>query len=379
MGYFCNGDRSGSLFISCGEVSGDHYSSLLIQAMRRRGFEGEIWGMMGPQGRSAGGNPQWDCSSLSLMGISEVLGSVPRLWALKGQIAEEVIRNSPQGVVVVDSPDFHIPLLRTLRKKGYTGRVFYIAPPTVWAWRQGRVRALAEYCDACFPLFDFERDFLEGHGVPCRWFGHPLSGETRKTIPADLGHGDGPKVVAMLPGSRRGEVRRLLPQMLVAADVIRGRGFRPVFSVAQGLDPETVSFIRDHCEPYEIYQGRGTELMAASEVVIGASGTAAVEALILEKFMIVLYKASLSSWLVYKTFVRTPWISIPNILAGTLIYPELLQSDATAVKILENFDLYMGDPRRRGEVDEMIKKTSLSLNGGDAAAGWAGAILEAVS
>jgi lipid-A-disaccharide synthase len=286
---------------------------------------------------------------------------------------------SPRGVVVIDSPDFHIPLVRTLRKKGYQGRVFYIAPPTVWAWRQGRVKALAEYCDICLPLFDFERAFLEGHGVPCRWYGHPLSGATRETVPADLGQRDGRKVVAMLPGSRSGEVRRLLPQMLIASEGIDRRGFRPVFSVAPGLDPETASFLRGNCEPWETYEGRGTELMAASEMVIGASGTAAVEALILEKFMIVLYKASFSSWLVYKAFVRSPLISIPNILAGGVIYPELLQSDVSAGKILGHFDLYMGSSQQRRTVDESIRATASVLNGGDAPAGWGAAIMEAIS
>lgn len=379
MEHFGNGDSSGSLFVSCGEVSGDRYSGLLVHALKDMGFEGEIWGMMGPQGSSAGGNPQWDCSSLSLMGITEVLGAVPRLWALKGKIADEVIRRSPLGVVVIDSPDFHIPLLRTLRKRGYSGRIFYIAPPTVWAWRRGRARPLAACCDICFPLFDFERAFLEEHGVSCRWYGHPLSCETRNTIPADLGHGDGRKVIALLPGSRRSEVHRLLPMMLRAAKGISDRGFRPVFSVAPGLDGETASFIRGNCDPEEIYEGKGTELMAASEMVIGASGTAAVEALILEKYMVVLYSASFSSWLVYKTFVRTPFISIPNILAGRPLFPELLQSDVSPGKILEKFDLYMGNSDQREALEARIREVASSLNGGNAAAGWAGAIMEALS
>ncbi len=132
MEYFGNGDSSGSLFVSCGEVSGDRYSSLLIHALRSRGFDGEIWGMMGSQGVLAGGWAQWDSGSLSLMGISEVLGAIPRLWALKERIADEVIGRSPRGVVVIDSPDFHIPLVRTLQEEGYQGRVFYMPLNRVW-------------------------------------------------------------------------------------------------------------------------------------------------------------------------------------------------------------------------------------------------------
>ncbi len=375
MGYGRDGRGPRSLFVSCGEVSGDQYSKILIEALRAAGFQGNIWGMLGPRGTSAGGKAAWDSGSLSLMGVSEVLGAVPRLIGLKGEITEEVLERSPAGVVVIDSPDFHLPLLKALRKKGYRGKVFYLAPPAVWAWRPGRVSLLASLCDLCFPLFDFERDLLESRGVPCRWFGHPLRGALKSVVGAGLGSPKG-KIVALLPGSRRSEVSKLLPILLGTAQGLAERGFRPCFSVAPGLGDETATLIRDECRQWCIYEGPGAKLMAASELVIGASGTAAVESLILGKFMIVLYRASLSSWLAYKAFVRTKWVSIPNILAGEDLYPELLQFQATPGRVLRHFDDYVGDPTLRRKIDGMMMTAARSLDGGDAPRGWARSILE---
>ena len=377
MGYGRDGRGPRSLFVSCGEVSGDQYSKILIEALRAAGFEGNIWGMLGPRGTSAGGKAAWDSGSLSLMGVSEVLGAVPRLIGLKGEITEEILERSPAGVVVIDSPDFHLPLLKALRKKGYRGKVFYIAPPAVWAWRSGRVSLLAELCDLCFPLFDFERIFLEGHGVPCRWFGHPLSGILRDMAPAEVGSPK-EKTVALLPGSRKSEVSNLLPVLLETAEGLAGRGYRPVFSTAPGLRVETAAMIRDRCRQWDVYDGPGTALMAASGLVIGSSGTAAVEALILGRYMIVLYRASFSSWLAYKAFVRTKWVSIPNILAGEDLYPELLQYEATPEKILRRLDEFLGDPTYRERIDSMMKTAAASLGSDGAAQGWARSILEAL-
>jgi len=377
MGHGRDGRGPRSLFVSCGEVSGDQYARMLIQALRAAGFQGDIWGMLGPRGASAGGKAAWDSGSLSLMGVYEVLGAVPRLIRLKGEISGAVLERSPAGVVVIDSPDFHLPLLKTLRKKGYRGKIFYLAPPTVWAWRPGRASLLASLCDLCFPLFGFERGFLESRGVPCRWFGHPLLDTLKCIVPADVG-APKEKIVALLPGSRRSEVSKLLPILRETAQGLAGRGFRPYFSVAPGLGDDTETLIRDECRQWGIYEGPGAELMAASELVIGASGTAAVESLVLGKFMIVLYRASLSSWLAYKAFVRTKRISIPNILAGEDLYPELLQYEATAEKVLQLFDEYLGDPTRGVRIGSMMRAAAASLGSDGAARGWAKSILEAL-
>lgn len=376
MGYSGNRDRSGSLFIGCGEASGDHYASLLTGALRSAGFGGDIWGVLGPLGRAAGGNALWNSDSLSLMGVSEVIEAIPRLIRLKNDIADEIVRRAPSGVVVIDSPDFNIPLLRRLKKKGYGGRIFYLAPPTVWAWRQGRAGTLRDLCDVCFPLFAFERDFLESRGVGCRWFGHPLVREMQDIRPPGIEKQGGKKIAALLPGSRRSETRSLLPVLLEVAEGISGLGLMPVFSAAQGLESEAASELGRACEGWDIFEGPGAELMSASEIVIGSSGTAAVEALILRKHMIVLYRASWISWLAYRLFVKTPWISIPNILAGEEIFPELLQSDATSSRILREAERYLSGPWEKERTRSLMEKAVRMLGDGDVPGGWADSILE---
>ena len=292
MGHFGHRDNQGSLFIGCGEASGDQYASLLINALRTGGFGGEVWGMLGDQGISAGGKALWSSSNLSLMGISEVFSAIPRLVRLKNEIAAEIADRRPAAVIVIDSPDFNIPLIRTLRNRGYRGRIFYLAPPTVWAWRQGRTAQLAKYCDLCFPLFDFERQFLESRGVPCRWSGHPLVSELKGTTPPATFSDYKKKIIAMFPGSRRSEVRGLTPVLLEAARGFEERGFTPVFSIAPGLDPSVASELEAACADWMTFKGPGPELISSSEAVVGASGTAAVEALIVRKLMSVINRAS---------------------------------------------------------------------------------------
>ncbi len=376
MGHSRNRYISDSLFIGCGEASGDHYASLLTGALRSSGFSADIWGMMGDQCVSSGGRAVWSSSSLSLIGVSEVLGALPRLIRLRNEIADEILKREPSGVVVIDSPDFNIPLLKRLKKLGYRGKMFYLAPPTVWAWRQGRADALAELCDMCFPLFGFEKDFLETRGVKCRWFGHPLLNGIRRLSPAKLDDIGGRKVVALLPGSRRSEIRTLLPVLLETAQGVADRGLLPVFSIAPGLDAEVSADLKAACSDWRVFEGPGAELMAGSEMVIGASGTAAVEALILRKFMIVLYRVSLSSWITCKLFVKTPWISIPNILAKGSVYPELLQGDASPGKILRQLDNYIGKTEEKIRIEVLLDRAALELGEGNAPEGWARSIME---
>lgn len=376
MGHSGNRDISDSLFIGCGEASGDHYASLLTDALRSRGFSAGIWGMLGDQGVSSGGRAVWKSSALSLIGVSEALGALPRLIRLRNEMADEILRRGPAGVVVIDSPDFNIPLLKRLKKLGYRGKMFYLAPPTVWAWRQGRAEVLAKLCDMCFPLFGFERDFLETRGVKCRWFGHPLLSGTRRLSLAKLDDIGGRKVVALLPGSRRSEIRALLPVLLETAQGVADRGLLPVFSIAPGLDAEISLDLKAACSDWRVFEGPGAELMAGSEMVIGASGTAAVEALILRKFMIVLYRVSWSSWVTFKLFVKTPWISIPNILAKGPVYPELLQADASPLEILRQLDSYIGKPDEKIRIKALLDRAAVDLGEENAPDGWARTIME---
>jgi len=369
-----------SIFLSCGEASGDYYVAKLAARLRQKGFSGKMWGLVGPQSEASGVEKTWSMGELQLMGIGEVLSSIPRLFSLKKQIENRIIQEAPRAVVVVDSPDFHLRLLEGLRSKGYGGKVVYLCPPTVWAWRSWRVKELRKLCDLCLPLFGFEHQFLSERGVKSLWVGHPFLDEfdlNSRFFPSfDPEKKD--KVIGLLPGSRPSEVNKIFPVLLEVAHKLELEGFVPVFSIAPNLSEEMKDYVRSRSRPFEAYSGPGAELIERSDAVVGASGTVAVEALLRKRFMVVLYKASWSSWLAYKIFVKTPWISIPNILAGKMVFPELLQKNATASAVLEHLLPYLKDSAYRGKVHEFMDRACDKLGRPGALDLWAEEVLKGV-
>lgn len=229
-----------SIFISSGEASGDHYTANLAKRLRAGGYSGDIWGMGGVESREAGIRVEWHGERLQLLGLTEVISAIPSILALRNEMVERILTESPEAVIVCDSPDYHMRLISKLRSRGYRGRIFYISPPSVWAWRSGRANDLRRNVDECLPLFKFEHEYLLSRGCISHWRGYPLAEEFRRLAaePSPLdGSFDRERLVAFLPGSRRSEVTALLPMMREAAAVLAERGWQPVFSVAPGLNP----------------------------------------------------------------------------------------------------------------------------------------------
>lgn len=367
-----------SIFLSCGETSGDQYASALAKALREEGYSGPIRGMAGPESAASGVEIEWSMDELRLMGVTEVLGAIPRLFRLKREITDKILAGRPAAVVVIDSPDFHLPLLASLRKGGYKGKILYLCPPTVWAWRPSRTEKLKRLCDLCLPLFRFEHEFLSSRGVKSRWIGHPLKDRLENFTPQkELKERlFGKSVVGLLPGSRPGEIRRLLHPLLEAGRRLMDEGYYPLVSLAPFLPEKTRLFVRGAARDFEIFEGPGANVLAVSHAVAGASGTAAVEALMLRTFMVVLYKASFSSWLAYRLFVRTPWISMPNILAEEELFPEFLQKEATAENIYRGLKGYLEDAGRRSRTKALMDQAASELGEKGAVRDWARAVLE---
>lgn len=329
------------VFFSCGEVSGDGYAAGVAAALRRRGVIEPFFGMGGPLAAGGGAEVVRDSRSLHLMGIADVLPAIPRLLRLKNDLVRLVLHRRPRAVLLIDSPDFHLPLAAGLRKSGWRGPIVYAVPPTVWAWRAGRVKNLRRDIDLCLPLFGFEHDYLLRSGVNSAWKGHPFVDDFPVPFPGETV----PKLIALLPGSRRSEVFRLLPPLKECASLLEERGYRPVFSVAPGMPEDLRTRLREELKGHETWEGQGRDLMASSAAVAGASGTAAVEAMMLGKFMAVLYKGGFLSWLVWKTMIHTPFISIPNLLAGEELFPEFLQEEATGRNAFSALTGFLEDER----------------------------------
>ena len=207
--------------------------------LRERGYSGDIWGMGGVESRNAGVRAEWNGERLQLLGLTEVFSAIPSILALRREMVERIIERAPEAVVVCDSPDYHMRLIAKLRARGYRGRIFYLSPPTVWAWRSGRANDLRRDVDECLPLFKFEHDYLLSRGCASAWRGHPLLEEyNHRAETPDLGVDYEPgKLVAFLPGSRGSEIKSLLPIMEEAASALGSMGWQPVFSVAPGLNP----------------------------------------------------------------------------------------------------------------------------------------------
>ena len=374
-----------SIFLSSGEASGDHYTANVALALRNAGYAGEIWGMGGGESRAAGVDVQWDGEKLQLLGLAEVVSSIPSIWAMGRDIVRRVLKARPDCVVVADSPDFHMRLISWLRREGYDGRIFYISPPSVWAWRSGRAEDLRRNVDECLPLFRFEHEYLLSRGCRSYWKGYPMleefSAETiLRDLPPELAADE--KLVAVLPGSRKSEIKYLLPVFEQCAAALAARGWHPVFSVAPGLNGEARESLlaRFKESGADYYEGPGRELLAAAACAIGASGTVTVESLLLDRYMVVAYRLNALSALVGRFVIKTRRFAMANILAGTDMFPELIQGRATADNILKyTFAWLEGGEEHRAAVRKMMEDTRLTLGETGVYQAWAQRVKEAAA
>ena len=372
-----------SIFMSASEASGDHYIALLTKTLREVGYNDDIWGMGGAEARKSGVRTLWDGEKLQLMGFTEVLHAIPEIFKLRDEMINQIIKSETKVVVVVDSPDFHLRVILKLRKKGYKGKIFYISPPTVWAWRSGRAKDLRKHVDLCLPLYEFEHRYLLSRGCHSYWSGAPLLEEfaednlNKKNIPSELL--DDPKLIAIFPGSRSGELNKHMPVLEEVADELTARGWNPVFSIAPGLNEEVKKKIKADLQlkRRDYYEGPGRHLIATAKCLIGASGTTTVESLILNCYMVVTYKVNMLSALIVRIMVRTKYFAMTNILAGYELFPELTQNRATAKNILKKAtDWLDGEKEMKEKIYKEMEKTRLKLGKTGVYKSWANKILE---
>ncbi|MBQ7170188.1 MAG: lipid-A-disaccharide synthase [Synergistaceae bacterium] len=368
-----------NIFVSCGEVSGDIYAGGFIREALKIDPSAKIWGMLGHVGISSGGSARWSYDELKLMGLLEIIPAIPRILRLKRNIAREIMSVKPDSVVLIDSPDFHLMLAKSLRQSGYKGQIVSLIPPTVWAWRSGRVRNLRRDFDLCLPLFSFEHEYLVAHGVNSRWKSHPLVREMEgvrvpESFRERFGH---ERVIALMPGSRRYDIRFHLDILLGTAEILRAKGYCPVFSVAEGLNVELADEIRERsgAAGFAYWEGSGRELMLGAEAVAGVSGTVSVEAMLLRRFMAVIYNMRRLNYTILKRLVRVSNISIPNMLTDKRIYPELLCGEATPERISRELERYLDDENVKRETDEALQEARLSMGTCNAAKFWAECVL----
>jgi lipid-A-disaccharide synthase len=328
------------LLLSAGEASGDMYAARLATALKQR-MDVALFGMGGPQMRSAGVDIITDYSEVSVVGITEVLKRLPSLWRAMRRLVVEAERRRPPLAILTDFPGFHLRLARKLRPKGVRN-VYYICPQ-FWAWRPWRVSLVRRRFVQALCIFPFEEKFYSDAGVPVKFIGHPLVGNVNPTLTRELfckkyGLDEGKRILTLLPGSRRGEIAYHVPILTEALGEIQRshRGsLSVVVAVAPGLDIARLESNFPTDLQVCFVEGDTYNALAGADLAIISSGTATVEAALLGKPMIVVYRLSPLTARLAKPLVRTKFFSMVNLIAGRAVVPELVQNDFTPQRVAE--------------------------------------------
>jgi lipid-A-disaccharide synthase len=346
--------------IVAGERSGDLYGAGLAQALQARLPGVEVFGCGGEAMSQAGVDTVVDSHQITVAGITEIVGGIPRVYRAFRRLLQEADRRQPQLAILIDFPDFNIRMARRLKKRRIP--VVYFVSPQVWAWRKRRVQKLKKRIEMMIVIFDFEEEIYKQAGVPVEYVGHPLvdmvrTHLTREEFFARVGLDAAVPTIALLPGSRPKEVTANLPAMLDAATRLTlNRKLQFVIAVAPTIDPRWLETTLLEC-----YVGRATvrtavhatyDAMQHSELAVVASGTATLEAAIRECPMVVVYRVSALTWLVGKVLVNVPYYSMVNILAKKELVPELMQHDFNAANVAARVEYLLDHPEAR---EEMIR------------------------
>ncbi|MFT0868769.1 lipid-A-disaccharide synthase [Pseudomonas sp. CAM1A] len=345
-----------------GEASGDILGSGLMRAIKARHPDVRFIGVGGPLMEAEGMTSYFPMERLAVMGLVEVLGRLRELLKRRKELIHTLIGEKPDVFIGIDAPDFTLNIELKLRQAGIK-TVHYVSP-SVWAWRQKRVLKIREGCDLMLTLLPFEARFYEEQGVPVRFVGHPLA----DTIPlegdrgaarAELGLGDGP-VIALMPGSRGGEVGRLGALFLDAAQRLRELvpGARFVLPCANAARRAQVEQMLEGRElPLTLLDGQSHQALAACDAVLIASGTATLEAMLYKRPMVVAYRLAPLTYWILKRMVKSPYVSLPNLLAQRLLVPELLQDAATSEALAQTLAPLLKDGAQQTDSFDQIHRT----------------------
>lgn len=341
------------VMVVAGEASGDQHAADLVAALKAQRSGITFFGMGGPKLAAQGVELIHGAHEISVMGFVEVLPKLPRIVSVMGDLTAAARARRPSCAILVDVPDFNLPLGRRLKRLGIPV-VWYIAP-MVWAWRSGRVKALAQVVDRLLCILPFEEAFLRERGVDATYVGSPVIEQVPPAGPpepfrAALGLELDRPVLAVLPGSRRSELARLLPVLVdVAGRVVTARpGTQIAVPIAPGIDPALVEApFAAAGIPLQLIDGRAPEVVGASDVAVVASGTATLEAGLMARPLIAVYRMSPLSYAIGRALVKIPFFCLVNLLAGERVVPELLQGDATAERIVIELEPLWEGPARQ--------------------------------
>lgn len=339
-----------SLLLSAGEASGDMYAAQLAKVLAQR-LDVQIFGMGGPHMRAAGVDIVMDYGEVAVVGITEILKHLPSLLRAMNRLVAEAQRRKPALAILTDFPGFHLRLARKLRPNGIRN-VYYICPQ-FWAWRPWRVNLVRRRFAKALCIFPFEKEFFAGAGVPTEFIGHPLVGavaptKDRKQFCEQHGLAPSRALVCILPGSRSAELLHHLPVLQESAAKINGKV--PAQFVIAAARPQDVEMLQTGWPPglcLRVVEGETYNALAAADLAIVSSGTATVEAALLNAPMVVVYRVSPLTATLAKPLVRTPYFAMVNLIAEKPVVPELVQDDFTPEAVANQALRLLQDPNAR--------------------------------
>ncbi|MEZ5536890.1 MAG: lipid-A-disaccharide synthase [Thiolinea sp.] len=372
--------------IIAGEPSGDLLAARLILALRQQNPELSFEGIAGPEMQAAGCRSLFPMEALSVMGLAEVLKHLPELLSIRRQLYQRWCDDPPDLFIGVDAPDFNLPLAKRLHAKGIP-TAHYVSP-SIWAWREKRINKIRGNIDLMLTLFPFEVDFYARHQVNARFVGHPLADEiefdpdklpARRKLALDVNR----PVLAVLPGSRSGEIRRHASVFLLAAEQLQHRhpGLQIVIPVINDKLHLLLEQVRAEQAPeldVTYLKGESRTLMQAADFILLASGTAVLEGMLSGRLMVAGYRVAKLTWWLLKTFrlLKVRYVTLPNNLAGEALVPEILQDALTAERLVDEVEkLFSLSAERRGQILSKFREQHQRLRR-DASVNAARAILE---
>ena len=359
-----------SILVSAGEASGDYYAAELVRELRRRWPDCDFFGCAGPHLREAGVEAVIRSEDLSVVGIVEVVPHLPRIWLRFRKLVRSAAGRRPELAILTDSPDFHLPVARKMKRLGIP--VVYLIAPQVWAWRKGRVKTMRRVIDRLLCIFPFEEAFFREHRVPVTYIGHPLATRVRPTLsreeffrkhklPEDR------PLVAVLPGSRRNESLRHVPELVRAAELLgRDRSLSFILPASPTCGAE---FFRQPLagSPIRAIEGEAWDAMAHCDVALAAVGTVTVEAALLGAPMVTFYRVAGVTGAIIRRLADVPFYSLVNLIAGKAVVPELMQEAMTGERIAVETARLLDNATERAKMKEELARVAGLLSGtGDA-------------
>lgn len=347
------------LGLVAGEASGDLLASLLLQGLKARWPALQSAGIGGPRMLAQGFQAWWPSHKLSIFGYVDALLNLRELLSIRRQLGDRLMAEPPSVFVGVDAPDFNFGLERRLREAGI--KTVHFVCPSIWAWRPERVETIKRSADHVLCLFPFEPAILQAHGIAATYVGHPLADRIpleppRAAARQQLGLDEAATVVALLPGSRRSEVKYIGPPLLQAAVLMQRQrpDLRFILPMAPGLREMVEALKREHAPGLDItlLDGLSHEALAACDITLVASGTATLEAALFKRPMVIAYKLNRLNYWRMQGKALQPWVGLPNVLAREFLVPELLQHDCTGENLAREGLAWLDDAPRRERVQQ---------------------------